>query len=136
MRREQIILSTSQSMENSSFDNEPAEVQLSSSVAGQQKGDHTGQPRSNQDFNSARRSNDTSNDAHRKDRHTCNTCDKRFSRSGTDSTPACSHWRNTIPLYTELEQFQSVRSVVFNQWSGDHQWSLRGFQVVPRQINS
>ena len=22
-------------------------------------------------------------------------------------------------------------AVVFNQWSGDHQWSLRGFQVVP-----
>ena len=24
------------------------------------------------------------------------------------------------------------RSVVFNQWTGDdHQWSLKGFQVVP-----
>ena len=25
----------------------------------------------------------------------------------------------------------SYNAVVFNQWSGDHQWSLRGFQVVP-----
>ena len=34
------------------------------------------------------------------------------------------------------EKKQTSRpTVVFNQWSGDHQWSLRGFQVVPMQLN-
>ena len=80
--REPLNPSTSQSMESSSSDDEPAAAQTARSGASRKQGDDTDGQSSYQDLNSARTSTDRSDDSCMKADHICTQCDKSFSKLG------------------------------------------------------
>ena len=80
-QREAVSPSTSQSMDSSSSDHEPAAAQTALFVARRKEGYDTDEPRSYQDFNSAGTSKDRSDDSCRKANHICKQCGKNFRTS-------------------------------------------------------